>query len=316
MISSTAAPGTHSAFFKYTGRGRKIALSLPCFLPLPASAYTHTPAPPSPVHKGSLSCSAQPCNACKKQELPYSHSLNRLLSPSWLGSCSHSCFNPWEQGYDSKRLFTHRSGLPPSNLLLLLSSLFPRLLGLEFLNFLFMYSFLIQAASKTLLRRLFASSFHLQRNSIGELLPPPPPLWTSGSPGLPFCSVALRERKRVEEREGGSVQTGRRRRRPTGCGRKEPERGWLLCIQSSADSPLPPPYQRRTCAANGLYQFIPLRQGHFSLRREEKPRKAPRWPLKELVPALLAPRHHPPSLQPQAGGDALPAQQANGKVSG
>lgn len=50
-------------------------------------------------------------------------------------------------------------------------------------------------------------------------------------PGLPFCSVALGERKRVKEggrasrREGGSVQTGRRRRRPTGCGKKKPERG-------------------------------------------------------------------------------------------
>lgn len=64
------------------------------------------------MHKGSLSCSAQPCNACKRQELPYSHSLNRLLSPSWLGSCSHSRFNPWEQRHDSKRLFTHQSGLP------------------------------------------------------------------------------------------------------------------------------------------------------------------------------------------------------------
>lgn len=111
------------------------------------------------------------------------------------------------------------------------------------------------------------------------------------------------------------MQTGRRRRRrrPTGCGRKEPERGWLLCIQSSAASPFPPPQQRRTCAANGLYQFIPLRQGHFSLRQEEKPGKALRWPLKELVPALLTPRHHPLGLQPRARGDARPAQQEKAK---
>lgn len=76
-----------------------------------AGTRTHTP---SPVHKGSLSCSAQPCNVCKRRELPYSHSPNRLLSPSWPGSCSHSCFNPWEQRHDSKQLFAHWSGLPPA----------------------------------------------------------------------------------------------------------------------------------------------------------------------------------------------------------
>lgn len=104
------------------------------------------------------------------------------------------------------------------------------------------------------------------------------------------------------------MQTGRRRR-PRGCGRKKAERGWLLCIQSGADSPFPPPCQRRTCAANGLYQFIPAGQGHFSLRREEKAGKAPRLPLKELVPAPLTPRHR----QPQAWGDALLAQQGKRK---
>lgn len=165
MISSTAAPETHSASFKYTGRGIKIALSLSCFLPLPARCihtYTHTP---SPVHKGSLSCSAQPCNACKRQELPYSHSLNRLLSPSWLGSCAHSCFNPWEQRHNSKRLFTHQSGLPPATS----SSFSPPffLVCLVRIFFIFMYSFLIQAATKTLLHCLSFSPFHSQRNSIG-----------------------------------------------------------------------------------------------------------------------------------------------------
>lgn len=182
-----------------------------------------------------------------------------------------------------------------------------------------MYSFLIQAVTKTLLHCLSAFPFHSQRNSIGELLLPPVPL-DLRFPRSAFLQRGVKgekesERGREGRREGGSVQTGRRRRRkrPAGCGRKEPERGWLLCIQSRADSPFPPPQQRRTCAANGLYQFIPLRQGHFSLRQEEKSGKALRWPLKELVPALLTPQHHPLSLQPQAKGDALPAQQANGK---
>lgn len=125
MISSTAAPGTHSAFFKHTGRGRKIAWSLSCFLSLSARCihtYTHAA---SPVHKGSLSCSAQPCNVCKRQELPYCHSRSRLLSPSWLGSCSHSCFNPWEQRHDSNP----PERAPRSNLLLVPSSLFARFSG-------------------------------------------------------------------------------------------------------------------------------------------------------------------------------------------
>lgn len=164
MISSTAAPKTLSAFFKYTERDRKIAWSLSCVLPLPAHrmhTYTH----PSPVHKGSLSCSAQPCNACERQELPYSHSLNRLLSPSWLGGCSHSCFNPWEQRHDSKQLFTHRSGLPSATSSSFSPPFFLVCWVRIFFFFFFMYSFLIQAATKTLLHHLSASPFHCPRNA-------------------------------------------------------------------------------------------------------------------------------------------------------
>lgn len=58
VISSTAAPGTHSAFFKYTGRGRKIILSLPCFLP---AACTHPYTHPALCIKHL--CPAQPSHA-------------------------------------------------------------------------------------------------------------------------------------------------------------------------------------------------------------------------------------------------------------
>lgn len=134
-----------------------------------AGTRAHTP---SPVHKGSLSCSAQPCNVCKRRELPYSHSPNRLLSPSWPGSCSHSCFNPWEQRHDSKQLFAHWSGLPPATS----SSFSPPFFlvcWVRIFFFFLMYSFLIQAATETLLHRISASPFHSQRNSRAELLPPP-----------------------------------------------------------------------------------------------------------------------------------------------
>lgn len=131
-----------------------------------ACTHIHTP---SPVHKGSLSCSAQPCNVCERQELPYSHSLNRLLSPSWLGGCSHSCFNPWEQRHDSKQLFTHWSGLPPATSSFSSSPPFFLVCWVRICLFVwfffFMYSFLIQAATKTLLHRISASPFHSQRNA-------------------------------------------------------------------------------------------------------------------------------------------------------
>lgn len=199
MISSTAAPETLSASFKYTERDRKIAWSLSCVLPLPAHrmhTYTH----PSPVHKGSLSCSAQPCNVCERQELPYSHSLNRLLSPSWLGGCSHSCFNPWEQRHDSKQLFTHRSGLPSATS----SSFSPPFFlvcWVRIFFFFFFYVFFFNPGSnQNAPSSSLCLSVSLSKKCRGKLLPPP---WTISSPGLPLCSVAVREGKNERGSEHG-----------------------------------------------------------------------------------------------------------------
>lgn len=187
-----------------------------------AGTRTHTP---SPVHKGSLSCSAQPCNVCKRRELPYSHSPNRLLSPSWPGSCSHSCFNPWEQRHDSKQLFAHWSGLPPATS----SSFSPPFFLVCWVRIFFFFNvfFLNPGGDRDTPSSHLCLPVPLSKKQQGRA---PSSSADLQFPGLPFCSVALGERKRVKEggrasrREGGSVQTGRRRR-PTGCGRKEPECG-------------------------------------------------------------------------------------------
>lgn len=179
---------------------------------------------------------------------------------------------------------------------------------LVFFLFFFYVFFLNPGSNKNAPSSHLCLSVSLSKKCRADLLPPP---WTISSPGLPLCSVAVRERKN----ERGRERANREEEEAANGMREEGARAWLTALYpEQCRRPPPFPRRRRSCAANGLYQFIPLRQGHFSLRQEEKPGKALRWPLKELVVALLAPRHHPVSLLPQARGDALPAQQQEGSM--
>lgn len=146
-------------------------------------------------------CPAQPRHASKtREELPYSGSLNRPLSPWQAGQ--RLPFMPESSGTEAqfRAAALPEHGAPPPSLLLLL-------IALGFLPL----------VSKQKARTCFFEAAPAQRSFLPGCL-----LRSSASPALVPRSLALRERKRVKEgekREQAGKGGG------WGCGGKEAEPG-------------------------------------------------------------------------------------------